>query len=115
MIKMELKTEWTKEEFIAYLLLYAAKADQIITKEELDIVHSKVNNESYEKIKAEIEQDNDYQSSQKILFNIEQFNFSKNDIETLMKEIKTLFLSDGKYDILEKNMYLALSHLLNNN
>jgi len=108
-----IETNWTKNEFKAYLLLYAANADYIITDTEKDIIDDLVDVKQYHKIYAELENDSDFQSIEKILFNLKKFNYSKNEIDVLLTEIKALFLSDGKYDQLEKIMYKSFKKIFN--
>jgi len=106
-----LKTNWTNNEFKAYILLYAANADYIVTDTEKDIILELVDQKQYHTIYAELNYDNDYTSIQKIQYNIEKFNYSENDIKKLLSEIKELFLSDGKFDYLEKYMLKSLERI----
>ncbi len=106
------KTDWTRKEFKAYLLLYASETDQVITEEEKELILENISKGDFEKIREELAHDNDYQSIQKILYNIEKYNYSKEDISGLLRDIKNLFLSDGHFDTVEKNMLLALKRLL---
>ena len=107
----EFETTWTKDELIAYILLYAAKADFIETQEEKEAIISKVPIEKYNSIHKEFDSDNDYISVQKIYTTMHQYNYSRNDIDAVLQEIKSLFLSDGSFDILEKNMLIGLKRL----
>lgn len=108
----EITTEWTRPEFKAYLMIYAANANYFESDDELDIIHKLVANDEYKMIHREFEKDNDYQSIQKILFNIEKFKYSKNELDELVNDIKTLFNADGEFDLLESNILLALKKLL---
>lgn len=108
----EITTNWTKEEFKAYLLLYAAHADFIESEEEQELIRELVPVSSYKAIHKELEHDNDYQSIQKILHNVEKFNYSRDDLNQLMKDINTVFNADGAIDLQEENMLLALKRLL---
>lgn len=103
---------WTLREFKAYLFLYAANSKYFETEEEKSKVHRIVSKEKYEKIHKELEHDNDYQSIQKILANIERLNLTQKDLDKLLQEIRDLFDSNDKPDLLEENMFLALRHLL---
>lgn len=105
-------TDWTHQELKAYMLLYCAHADFIITPEEKEYIKSKVGSEKYKKIHREFEMDNDYQQIQKINSTIKRFQYSKEEIDEAFKSIKDLFLSDGEMDILELNIYRGLKHLL---
>ena len=66
----------------------------------------------YKRIHKELDHDNDYQSIQKILHNVEKFNYSKDDLEGLISDIQALFNANGEHDVLEDNLLLALKKLL---
>ncbi len=108
----EFKTNWTREELKAYILLYCANANFIETKEEKEYIKSKVGEEKYRKVHKEFDNDNDYQRIQKIQSTVVHFNYSKHEIDRLFENIKKMFLTDGSIDILEKNIYRGLQHLL---
>jgi len=101
---------WTKEELKIYILIYCSNADFNESQLEIDYIKSKLQNSNFEKMHAEFEQDNDYQSIQKIMASIKAHRCEHD--KTLLKEIMELFLSDGKYDILEQNLYRGLKHIL---
>lgn len=105
-------THWTSDEFLAYTLLYTAHADYILNTQERDMILTKVNVQAYDKISRELSQDNDYQSLQKILTYTHEHKYESKDIDTLLHEIELLFMCDGEYDILEKNMMMSLTKLL---
>lgn len=105
-------TNWTKEELKIYILIYCANADFSESKFEVDFIKSKIKTDNFEKIHAEFEDDNDYQSIQKIQLSIEKHGYTNDEKNRLFGEIKELFLSDKKYDVLERNLYLGLSQIL---
>ena len=105
-------TDWTHQELKAYMLLYCANADFIVSREEKEYIKSKVGEDEYQKIRREFEKDNDYQQIQKINSAIERFDYSKEEIDAAFNSIKDLFLSDGEMDIMEQNIYRGLKHLL---
>lgn len=108
----ETKTNWTRPEFKAYLMLYAANANFFESKDETDLVHKIVSDDDYKMIHRELEKDNDYQSIQKILYNVDKFNYSKDELNQLVADIKTLFDADGEFDLQEENMLRALKKLV---
>ena len=61
-------TNWSEEEFKAYLCLYAAESNFEIHAEEKRLIDSKFSPETIEKIKEETDDLNDYQRSQIIIF-----------------------------------------------
>lgn len=105
-------SHWTKNELVAYILLYMANTNFVESNTEKNIIISKVNMNTFQKIHDEFDNDNDYQSLQKIINGLKQHNYSMDDIDALFVDIKLLFLSDGEYDILEKNMFLYLKKIL---
>ena len=107
------ESHWTKDELIAYILLYASHSDLIEDNHERNVIISKVDMQTFQKIHDEFDKDNDYQSIQKILKGIEQHNYSKEDISLLLADIKVLFFSDGDYDVMERYMLNTFKKLLN--
>ena len=105
-------TDWTKKEFKAYLLLYAARANYFETEEEKSKIISMVDYDTYQKVHKEIEKDNDYQSIQKILHNVEKFHYSKHSLDVLIDDIQAVFDAKNEHNLLEENMLLALKKLL---
>jgi archaellum component FlaC len=109
----DFNTDWTHQELKAFMLLYCASADFVITEEEKKFIKSKVNEADYQRIHSEFENDNDYQRIQKIHATIERLEYSKEEIDEAFQSIKDLFLTDGEeIDILEQNLYRGLKHLL---
>lgn len=105
-------TNWTSEELKTYLLIHCANSDFTESNVELDFIRSKYGKPCLDKMHSEYDGDNDYQSIQKITDSIKRLNYSKEEIEYLMYDAKKLFLSDGKFDTLEHNLLLGLSHIL---
>ena len=103
---------WTKKELIAYVLLYVANADFKEANTERDVIASKVDRETFQKIHDEFDKDNDFQSIQKILKGLEAHKYSKDDINLLIADIKTLFFADGDFDIREQSMLMFLNRIL---
>ena len=108
----EFETDWSRNELNAYILLYCANANFIVTKEEKEYIKSKVGEEKYQKVHKEFDRDNDYQQIQKIQHTVARYNYSEHEIDHLFENIKKLFLSDGSIDTLEENIYRGLHNLL---
>ena len=106
------ETDWTRQEFKAYLLSYAANANYFESEEERETIMNMVSQDIYRKVHRELEHDNDYQSIQKILYNLEKYHYSKEEVHRLVEDINNLFNSDGEHDLLEDNMLRALSKLI---
>jgi uncharacterized protein YlbG (UPF0298 family) len=108
----DFKTTWNRQELSAYLLLYCAHADFVKTENEIEIIRAKVDKSHYKAIHKEFDQDNDYQSIQKIDAAVERLGYSKTQIRELVEEMKNLFLADGEIDAAENALFTGLKHLL---
>lgn len=105
-------SNWTKEELVAYILLYAAHCNLDIDNHEKNVIISKVDMQTFQKVHDEFDKDNDYQSLQKIVSALEDKHYSKVELDILFEDIKKLFLSDGSYDAMELNLYSFLKKML---
>lgn len=103
---------WTKDELIAYTLLYAAHSDFKENNHERNVIISKVDMKTFQKVHGEFTEDNDYQCIQKILASIEAHNYTDKKIDQLLADIKGLFFADGNFDIKEHSMLLFLKRIL---
>ena len=110
-IMENLKLSWTKDEFIAYLLIYAAQANQIETLEEKEFIEARFDSKLLKNIYKEINSDNDYQKIQKVMVYTYQNNYLSQDLDDLLKEIKELLLCDGRFDATEQALYYYLKKI----
>ena len=105
------KLTWSYNEFKAYLLLFAAESNQVITEEEIDFIETQFDAVLIKTVQKEINKDNDFQRIQKIMAYIEQNNLSKKDLDGLLKEIHTVYQSDGTFDSVEQGVFQFLEKL----
>ncbi|MDY2586557.1 hypothetical protein [Winogradskyella aquimaris] len=103
--------DWTRDELVAYILLFAANSDFKEDNHERNVIISKVDMDTFQEIHDEFDKDNDYQGIQKIMTSLRQHNYEKDDIEILLSDIKTLFFSDGDFNINERIMLKSLERL----
>ena len=107
----EVKLLWTYNEFKAYVLIYAAESNQVITEEEKDFIEDQFDSLIIKAMKKEFDNDNDYERIQKIMAFIEQNNLGRKDLDSLLNEVKSVYLSDGKFDVTEQAVFQALEKL----
>ncbi|SVD04211.1 uncharacterized protein METZ01_LOCUS357065 [marine metagenome] len=103
---------WTKEEFKAFLLFFAAQTNFIETQEEIEYIESKFPNEIINRTRKEINKLNDYQKSAIIVNQIKSNEYVQSDLDEILLEIKELYKSDGVFDSLEQSMFSMLEKLL---
>ena len=111
---MEISKQWSKNELVAYILLYASQSDLIVSNKERNVIISKVDMNTFQKIRNEFDNDNDYQSIQKIIAGLKEHNYTKMDIDLLLADIKMLFFADGRFNVSERSMYKLLTKLFQN-
>lgn len=105
-------TNWSKEELVAYILLYVAHSDLKETAQEHEYILSRVDLETYNHIKREFDDDNDYQSITKIVDAVNASESYKNNPDELFADIKLMAFADGKMDQMEHVIYNSLKKIL---
>ncbi|MCL7754113.1 hypothetical protein [Polaribacter sp. Z022] len=103
---------WSKNEFLAYVLLYAAHCNFFESKEEENYILSRVNEATYHRIHTEVVIDSDEDSLNKIQQYIFDNNFDEKEKEALIKDIKNVFFADGSVDVLERKVFGILKKII---
>lgn len=106
--------DWTRDELVAYILLFAANSDFKEHPKEKEMILSLVDKTTFQEIHDEFDADNDYRSIKKITVSLEQHNYSNDDIDILLEDIKVLFYADDDFSINEQIMLSFLEKLLKN-
>ena len=107
-----MNTNWTREEFLAYVLLYAAHCNYFETKEEENYILSVIDKETYHKIHTEVVVDSDEDNLNKIQQYISNNKLSQEDKDNLIREIKNVFFADGSVDVLERKVFGILKKII---
>ncbi len=103
--------DWTKSDFLAYVLIYAANCDFIETDDEKNYILQLVPQDEYNEMHLVFDYDNDYQASQKIIDHIKEKDYSKEELGKILKDIEGIFMSDNEYDSVEKILMIELKKL----
>ena len=104
--------DWTKKEFEAYVLLYAAHCNHIEDIEEQRFIRSKVDEKTFHRIHTEVVVDSDEINLNKIQQYVSDNDFSENEKEQLLRDVKNVFFADGSVDFLEKKVYNILKKII---
>ena len=104
--------KWSRKELKAYLLLYAAHSDFIETEDEKKLIISKVDKATYKRIHKEFDSDNDFERIEKITDGLSAHDYTSEELEQLMADMKEVFLADGEYDTLERNLMMIMEHIM---
>jgi hypothetical protein len=106
-------SRFSKNEFIAYLLLYAAETDFKILNAERKFIIAHTSNKEYSHVYTMFKRDSDLEKIEKIQSYRNQYFASKQEAEELMKEALALLKTDEEYSLYEQNFNRILSKILN--
>tara|TARA_B110000003_G_C16434713_1_gene451579 strand:+ start:222 stop:557 length:336 start_codon:yes stop_codon:yes gene_type:complete len=109
---MESVKNWTKEEFKAYMLIYASESDHTVSEEEKEMLESRLDQDLLKKIGKQIKDDNDYQRLQKVSAYIQVNDYTKSELDVLLNEMKEMFMSDGDFDVMEQATFRFMKKML---
>ena len=101
--------QWSKEELLAYILIFVAHSDLEETKKEKEYILSRVDKDIYKRVEEKF---NDYQSIQNIIEAVKTHDYYRNDLADLFADIKLMAFADGGFDIMEKEAYHYLKKIL---
>lgn len=104
---------WSKQELVAYILLYIANIDLKESNSERNYIMSRIDRDVFDEIYKEFNGDNDYQSINKITKAVKTHRYYNNNLDELFADIKLMAFADGNYDQMEQLVYDYLKKLLN--
>ncbi|NCT09341.1 MAG: hypothetical protein GW772_04565 [Flavobacteriia bacterium] len=104
--------DWTRNEFLAYVLLYAAHCDYFEDSKELQFIFSKVDDQTFNRIHNEVVVDSEDQKLNKIQQYISDNNLTQIEKEVILRDIKQVFFADGTVDVFEKNLFAVLKKII---
>lgn len=107
-----LNTDWTPEELQAYVCIFSMNADLEESPNEIIVIKQMVSEDTFNIMYKEFKGDNDYQSIQKIRNTIENLGYTKDQIQHIFNDMKSVFNTDNKFSILERNLALGLKRVL---
>ncbi len=105
-------THWSKEELKVYILLLCAKADSIETNEEINLIKSKIDVDTFDRLYKEFCCDDEDNCLDKIQAAIAKHEYSNRELEDIRKEIHEVFLSDKNFNMKERNLDRLLDSML---
>lgn len=110
---MKSKTNpWNKEELKTYILLMCANADSEQSEEELNLIRSKVDSVTFDKIFSEFSKDTEEEGLEKVEDNVELHYYSTMELAQLRKEMQEVFFVDQKFLMMERNLDRLLGNII---
>lgn len=111
-LNMDNPKQWSKEELLAYILLFVAHSDLDETQKEKEYILSRVDKNLYKRVHEKFDEDNDYQSIQNIIEAVDAHDYYQNDLADLFADIKLMAFADGQMDQMEQTIYNYLKKIL---
>ena len=99
-------------EYLAFLLLYAADIDQQIKEEEKEIILKIVEQSEYKEIKKNFNKLNDYERIRLIQKHKAEFITTEEKKEEVFKNLKSIFLANDEYMAVERAVFMYLRKML---
>ncbi|MDR5589446.1 hypothetical protein [Christiangramia sp. SM2212] len=104
--------QWTKSELQIYILMLCANADSNITNEELEVIKTKTDKDTFERLYQEFAKDSEDESLEKIQDNLVLHEYSHKELVNLRKEMFEVFFSDKKFNQMENTLDKILNNIL---
>lgn len=101
-----------ENEFMMYLLLYAAHADLKLTDEEKSLITSMASDETYTYVSGQFNQDNDYARLNTILSCRQKYYPDEEDVDRVLAAVARLLGCDDKVTMQERYFFKRLQQLL---
>ncbi len=106
------KNHWSKKELKLYILMFCAKIDQVETAEEIEMIKSKTDPETFDRLYNEFCGDDEDTCFQKNEDTIGKYPFSPMEIHNIKQEVTEVFNSDKKFAIKEQYLDKVLDNIL---
>ena len=103
---------WTKAELKIYILLLCAKIDKEEAPEEIQLIKSKTDEATFNKLYSEFSCDEEDDCFEKIEDAINQHEYSPQEINELKKEILEVFKSDNNFSVKERYLKSVFDNIL---
>jgi len=103
---------WNKKELQLYILLLCANADNYESQEELNMIRSKADDATFERIYKEFKQDSEDKRLEKIDDAVQLLEYSTSELNNLRREMYEIFFSDCDFSLMERNLDRILDNIL---
>lgn len=103
---------WSKTELHVYILLLCANADDQESEKEINMIKSKTDQETFERIYQEFSGDTEEESLDKIEEAIHLHEYSMKEIADFRREMYEIFFSDCNFSLMEKTLDRILDNII---
>lgn len=103
---------WSKDELQTYILLLCANADNNESDKEIEMIKSKTDLETFEKVYKEFSADSEEERLDKIDAAIHLHEYSIREISAFKREMYEIFFSDCNFSLMERNLDRILDNII---
>jgi hypothetical protein len=111
-MKNELPTNWSYAEFHAFVMFYAANADNHVTSEETALIRPTLTAEQYAAVETAFKQSADSTVLNHILSYRDRYFATQTDRERLLADMQTIFKADANFSIMERNVQRIFQRMI---
>lgn len=104
--------EWNYQQFLAFVLLYAANSDQDVKTEELSLIEKKVGNEALTRARQEFEKLSDHEIIDLIVDQRDQFFADEQGRDKILADVQEVYEADHNYSLTERNTMMMLKKII---
>ena len=103
---------WNRDEFLAFVLLYAACVDMECTDDERKVITGVIDESHLKVVEAEYNKLSDFERISVINAYRDQYFKDPGQKDEILGSVEKMFKADGTFDIMEHNVYRMLQKLL---
>ena len=103
---------WTYNDYLAYLMIYAASADLNFHDSEIETIRKRVGDECYDKVMEVFGEGNDMTKIQVIMDFKEKFIPDDETKQKVLDDMQSVFNADEDYGQAEQSIFVAVRKLL---
>lgn len=104
--------KWTHNEFVGFLMIYAAYCDMEFSEKERAVIRENINEIKLKELEAEYLEMNDIERINTINAYREKYFSTEAEKKMIYSMLESLFQVDGQFSIMEKNLMRMLHKLL---
>jgi hypothetical protein len=104
--------EWTYDDFLGYLLIYASHADFNVQREEVRKIIQEIGRSEYSKLNSIFDKQSDAEHAEIIAYLGTKFCTTPEAKEKILNELQTLLFADGIYKTEEQAFFYGVKMLL---
>ena len=101
----------SKDEFVTFVLIYAAHGDRVVKDSETEYIKERTSAELYDKVFEAFDANDHVRNFQILLRHKEMYYPGRQGSEDLLGEMESVFLADGEYHDLEHELFTAVRNV----